>query len=218
MGSRSTAIAAGWKWDSAAWAVLAVILTIDIVWCARIGLTIGHWHEIAAAMVISLIASALYRYRNRTIAAWAEGAALMIGFTASGCVLTYLAASTGRPLQDAAFIGIDRALGFDWLSWQQTVLPHSWLYWPLWFAYASLPLQMLLGVFALPIIGEGARMGELVVLGAATLVLTAIVSALCPVIGPFGTYGAGSEAWLDDFLALRSGGPWTFDLPAMQGI
>jgi hypothetical protein len=77
---------------------------------------------------------------------------------------------------------------------------------------------MLLAVLVLPMIGQDARMGELVVLGVTTLLFTVVISALFPVIGPFGTYGEGREAWFDDFLALRSGGPWAFDLPAMQGI
>jgi hypothetical protein len=211
-------VAINCKPQSLAWMTVAVILAIDFAWSANVGLIIRHWHHVAAATGALLILSALYRYRNATIAAWAESGAILIAFTASGCVLTYLAATTGKPLQDAALIGMDRAMGFNWLDWRQTVLDYPWLNWPLWLAYGSLPLQMMLAVLVLPIIGQGARMGELVVLGVMTLLFTVVISALFPVIGPFGTYGEGREAWFDDFLALRSGGPWAFDLPAMQGI
>lgn len=216
--SAPTAVAIDYKSKLFAWIIIAITLAIDFAWCARVGLKIGHWHYVAAVTVTLLTLSALYSYRSVTASAWAEGAALLIAFTASGCVLTYLATTTGRPLQDAALISIDRAIGFDWLNWHQTVLIHPWLYWPLRLAYGSLPLQMMLAVFVLPMAGQSARVGELVVLGVMTLFFTVVISALFPVIGPFGMYGEGHEAWLSDFLALRSGGPWTFDLPAMQGI
>jgi hypothetical protein len=200
------------------WIMVAAIFVIDLAWSAKVGLTVGHWRAAAVGAVFLLIVSAFYRYRNLTIAAWAEGAALWIAFTSSGCVLTYLAATTGKPLYDVALISADRGMGFDWLEWRQMVVSYSLLYWPLWIAYGSIPLQMLLSIFLLPLVGNSGRVGELVTLGVVTLLLTVLISAHFPVIGPFGTYGEGRDAWFSDFMMLRSGGPWNFNLPAMQGI
>jgi hypothetical protein len=68
-------------------------------------------------------------------------------------------------------------------------------------------------------VGLTARNGELLLLAILTLLPTALVAAWWPVLGPFATFGEGHElAFLPDVLALRSGGPWHFDLAAMEGI
>ena len=51
-----------------------------------------------------------------------------------------------------------------------------------------------------------------------TLLTTTLISALWPVLGPLATFAAREGTYLPDLLALRGGGPWHFDLTAMEGI
>jgi hypothetical protein len=85
-------------------------------------------------------------------------------------------------------------------------------------AYASLLPQMALSALFFAATGRTARSGELLMLAALTLVPTMVISTLCPALGPFGTKGGENAAFLPDLLALRAGGPWHFELQAMQGI
>jgi len=203
--------------EPVAWAMVAAITAVDFFWCTSVGLTITHWQFPATLSVAMVLSSAGYRLRSAKIATMLEGAALWIAFSAAGCVLTYLATTIARPLQDITVANLDQIVGFDWYRWYATVMTHEVLHVVLWAAYNSLPLQILFAVLALPAFG-GSRSSDLVVIAAVALLLTVLISALFPVIGPFGTYGKGHEPWLDDFLALRQVGPWSFNLPEMQGL
>ena len=79
--------------------------------------------------------------------------------------------------------------------------------------------QIVLSIAYFPKVGLVARNGELLLLAILTLLTTTLISALWPVLGPFAAFGEGHElAFLPDVLMLRAGGPWHFDLAAMEGI
>jgi len=228
MDQATTAVATPRTWNSlglriigdpVAWALIAVIAVIEFVWCASVGLTITHswWPFSVTVTVVTVSLSACYRTRDTKIAAMLDGIPLWLAFSAVALILTYLAATIARPLQDVAVANLDQIIGFDWYRWYETVTTHPILHWVLWAAYNSLPLQILFAVLALPAFG-GSRSSHLVVLASVALLPTALISALFPVIGPFGTYGKVHAPWLDNFLTLRQAGPWSFDLPEMQGL
>jgi hypothetical protein len=200
------------------WAMLVALFITDVVWSARVGLSIGGW-GITIGVVGSLLAlSAVYRRRSSSIADMAEAAAVWVAFTATGAVLTYLAAIVAWPLQDAAVSNFDRAIGFDWPVWRNAVLTRPLLHGVLQLAYASLLPQIVLAIAYFPKVGLAERNGELVLLAMLTLLPTTLISALWPVLGPFATFAGPEGTYLPDLLALRAGGPWHFDLPAMEGI
>ena len=200
------------------WAMLVTLFVADVVWSARVGLSIGGW-EITIGVVGGLLAlSAVYRRRSSTIADMAEAGAGWVAFTATGAVLTYLAAIVAWPLQDAAVSNFDHAIGFDWPVWRNAVLTRPLLHAVLQLAYASLLPQIVLAIVYFPKVGLAERNGELVLLAMLTLLPTTLISALWPVLGPFATFAAPEGTYLPDLLALRAGGPWHFDLPAMEGI
>ena len=147
-----------------------------------------------------------------------ETTALWVAFTASACVLTYLAATCARPLQDALLSRLDQAIGFDWLVWHETVLAWPVMHLVLSLAYASLLPQILLSIVFFTATGRAARSGELVMLAALTLLPTILISIFWPVLGPFRLYGGPDAVFLPDLLALRAGGPWHFELRTLQGI
>ena len=149
-------------------------------------------------------------------------------FTATAAVLTYLAASCAFPLQDVMMERLDRAIGFDWSAWHDAVLDRPILSCLLLVAYNSLLPQTLLSIIYFPATDRSARIGELLLLAGATLAATVLISAIWPTlgpcaangpsVGPCAANGGGDIAYLRDLLALRAGGPWHFELSAMEGI
>lgn len=200
------------------WLFIGCLFALDSIWAARIGLSVGKWQIMAAAMATLLALAALYRHRKRAVADMASMAAMWISLSATGCVLTYLGATCALPLQDALLTGFDQSLGFDWLAWREAVAARPWLNSALSWAYASLLPQILLGSLLLPALGMTKRSIELIFLAAFTLLPTTLISALCPALGPFAVFGGERSEYLPHVLALRTPGPWRFDLPTMQGI
>jgi hypothetical protein len=197
-----------------AWSVTAGLAGLDIVWANHIGMSVHGATRPVLTTVALLVLAAAYRHRCRPLADSVEAAALWMAFTAVGCVLTYLCAAAARPLQDAALAAFDHALGFDWAAWRDFVLRHPVLHHVFAIAYASMLTQILLAIVFLPVIGRAERGIELLLLAMATILPVSAVSALYPALGPA---PAGFD-YLPDLLALRSPGPWDFDLRAMQGI
>jgi PAP2 superfamily protein len=211
-----------------AWAMICLLLAIDFVWASQVGLTIGGGEIQACLTVVMLAVSAAFRRRNRSIANMAEAWASWFAFLPALTTLSYLAASCAFPLQDVMMARLDRAIGFDWSAWHDAVLNRPFLSWSLLVAYASLLPQTVLSVLYFPATGRSARIGELLLLAGATAAATVLISAIWPTLGPcaangpsFGACaanGGGHIAYLRDLLALRAGGPWHFELSAMEGI
>ena len=200
------------------WSVIGAITAVDLVWGAAAGLSIEGWWKplVAAALLLSI--ARLYGRRSRILADAAHMASLWICFTAAGCVLTYLAATCARPLQDGTLASMDQALGFDWLAWRDAVAAHRALYAGLFLAYASLMVQTIASVLILPALGETGRCAELLLLAAVTLGPTTLIAAAYPVLGPFAAFNVGDLEYLPHVLALRAPGPWNFDISEMLGI
>src|SRR5271170_7301261 len=99
------------------WAIVGSFLAIDLIWGTHVGLSIGGWGVGTGLIGLLLAISAAYRRRSARLATMAETGALWLAFTATGCVLTYLAATIVWPLQDAVLSRLDHVLGFDWLAW-----------------------------------------------------------------------------------------------------
>ncbi len=196
-----------------AWALVGSMALLDTAWCVHVGLSIDRLWIPAGAVGLLLAIAAAYRRRSRALSTKAGSGGLWIAFAVAGCVLTYLAATCSRPLQDAALTDMDRALGFDWLTLYDAMLAHPALHRTLALAYASLAPQITLSVLLLP----ARRNHEMVVLATLALLPTVAVSLLWPALGPF-TAHAVTATYLPDLLALRGSGPWRFDAPALEGI
>lgn len=207
-----------------AWAMVCLLLAVDFVWASQVGLTIGRGEIIAGLIGALLALSAAYRRRNRRIANMAESGALWCALIPTIGVLTYLAGSCAFPLQDVMMERLDRAIGFDWSAWHDAVFDRPILSCLLLVAYASLLPQFGLAFIYFHTTDRSARLAELLLLVGTTSILTALISAIWPTLGPFAAHGGGDVAYLRwvqearDLLALRAGGPWHFDLWAMQGI
>lgn len=204
--------------ETVLWSIIGAIVAVDLGWSAAAGLSIGGWWRPVLAAAALLFIAWLYQHRSRILADTARMGSLWICFTAAGCVLTYLAATCARPLQDGVLAGLDRALGFDWLAWHDAVAAHRVLYAGLFLAYASLMVQTVGSVLILPALGKTGRCAELILLAALTLAPTTLISAVWPVLGPFAVFGGDNADFLPHLIGLRNPGPWHFDLVTMQGI
>jgi hypothetical protein len=97
--------------------------------------------------------------------------------------LTYLAISTNLPLQDAALLAWDRALGLDFGSYLDFVNARPLLIGPLAVGYA----RQILGIMiVLPLAGYYRRSAEAICAFTLALVATTCISALVPAIGVYG--------------------------------
>src|SRR5215472_9034830 len=209
-------------------AMICLLLAVDFVWASQVGLTIGGGVMLACWIGPVLALSAAFRRRNRGIANMTEACALWFAFTPAVAVMSYLAASCAFPLQDVMMERLDRAIGFDWSAWHDTVLDRPILSWLLLVAYASLLPQTILSIIYFPATDRSARIRELLLLAGATSAATVLISAIWPALGPFAANGpsfgactangGGDVTYLRDVLALRAGGPWHFELSAMEGI
>ncbi|MGA2568139.1 MAG: phosphatase PAP2 family protein, partial [Pseudolabrys sp.] len=142
-----------------------------------------------------------------------ESSAQVIAFAAVAAPLSYIAASIALPLQDAAFDGVDRALGFDWRGFMVAMQR-----WPGFFefmrmTYLSVSVQMTAVVLVL---GFSRRLPWLRVYLLAFILaalVTIAASALLPAEGAWLHYGLKGDAaampvshtsW-PIFLGLRDG-------------
>ena len=198
------------------------------MWGSQVGLSVGGIGLSAGAIIVLLALSVIYRRRSRAIADMAAATASWVALMSTGVVLSYLAASCALPLQDEMMERLDRVVGFDWLAWHDAMLSQPILSWLLSIAYYSLQPQAALSIIYFAVSGRTGRIRELLLLAGATLAATVLISAIWPTlgpcaangpsVGPCAANGGGDIAYLRDLLALRAGGPWHFELWAMEGI
>ena len=117
------------------------------------------------------------------------GTAQIVLITAIMAPLTYVAAATDLPMQDANLLAADRALGFDWQSYVLFVDAHPTLASWLNCGYAMIRWP----IFAIPVVlaaqRQYRRIEEFTLAFGAALVATTIVSALVPAIGVYHQIG-----------------------------
>jgi hypothetical protein len=102
--------------------------------------------------------------------------------------LTYIAASTSPPLQDAALNALDRAMGLDWMAYFDFIYDKHWLLFVAVLAYGMIGWP----VFGVPIVlGWTRRYRRLQIFTLAfgiALAITAVISTLIPALGTYGLY------------------------------
>lgn len=215
------------QWPSV-WIMIGLLLAVDVVWASQVGLSVGCIGWSAGACIFMLALSVIYLRRSRAIADMTAATALWGALMSTGVVLSYLAASCALPLQDEMMERLDRVVGFDWLVWHDAMLSHPILSWLLSIAYYSLQPQAAFSIIYFVVSGRTGRIRELLLLSGATLAASVLISAMWPTlgpcaakgpsVGPCAANGGGNIPYLRDVLALRAGGPWHFELLAMEGI
>jgi hypothetical protein len=143
--------------------------------------------------------------------------------------LTYVAAATNFPMQDANLLAIDRALGLDWLAFISYVNERPLLATWLNFGYSMIKWPIFLIPVVLAIQHRYCRIQEFTLSFALALVLTTIISAFVPAIGVFQQLGLDPvtfknlhpQAYLDqlrDLPMVRDGSLRHLDLFLLAGV
>jgi hypothetical protein len=205
--------------DAAVWITIGVI-AMAVTGFALLGpfeLDLGSF--LIPGIVTAVLAAGGWFYRSvrpdPRLGAILSSTAHIIGFAAVGAPLSYIAATAGFPLQDAALEAIDRHMGVDWAQLMTLVSRHPGWQLVLSFAYSSFALQTLTTVLALGIAGQLARLRSFIAAFVATTLVIIAISAICPAAGPWlfldiqpasanSFLPASSTSW-PVFLALRDG-------------
>lgn len=205
--------------DAAVWITIGVI-AMAITGFALLGpFELDLRSFLVPGAVTALLAAGGWFYRSvrreKRLGAILSSTAHIIGFAAVGAPLSYVAATTGFPLQDAALDAIDRQLGVDWTQLMTFVSLHPGLQLVLSLAYSSFALQTLTTVLVLGIAGQLTRLSSFIAAFVATTLVTIAISAVYPAAGPWlfleiqpasanGFLPLSSSSW-PAFLALRDG-------------
>ena len=117
------------------------------------------------------------------------GTAQMVLITVVMTPLTYVAASTNLPMQDASLFAIDRKLGLDWAAYVGFVDDHPAL--AAWLNYGYTMIRW--PIFAIPVILAATRryrrIEEFTFAFGLALIATTIISALVPANGVYAQVG-----------------------------
>ena len=203
----------------------AVWMTIGIIAIAVAGFALAGAIEVNVRSFLlpissmALLAAIGWYYdsvrREERLAAILTSTAHIIGFAAVAAPLSYIAATSGFPLQDATLDAWDRQLGIDWTELLAFVASRPGLQTVLLVGYSSFALQTVTTVLLLGIAGQLTRLRTFIGAFVATTLIIIAVSAIYPAAGPWlylniqqdganGFLPTSSSSW-PVFLGLRDG-------------
>lgn len=110
---------------------------------------------------------------------------ILISF--NGAIFSYLVATFNFPLYDDMFDMWDKSLGFDWIYWFIVFKKNDWLLYILFFAYQSIPLQMLLLLLLLGY-KQPYNLQIFIFLFLSTAIIAIVVSGVLPSFGVYHYY------------------------------
>jgi hypothetical protein len=160
----------------------------------------------------------------------------MLGSIAQGVLitglmtpLTYVAAGTALPLQDASLHAVDQALGLDWRGYLAFVNDRPLLSALLAKAYAMIGSQILIVPLVLAALGRFCRLQQYIMALALTLIATTVISIIVPAIGVYYQLGLAAAdhpnivpgGYLDtlrDLPLIRDGSLRHLDLFSLAGV
>jgi hypothetical protein len=205
--------------DAAVWITIGVV-AITVAGFALLGrFELDLRSFLAPVASTALLGAGGWIYRTirheQRLGAILTSTAHIIAFAAVGAPLSYIAATAGFPLQDAALEALDRHAGIDWTGMMTFISLHPGLQLVLALAYSSFALQTLTTVLALGIAGQLTRLSTFILAFVATTLVTIALSAICPAAGPWlfldlhsadasGFLPLSSTSW-PVFLGLRDG-------------
>jgi PAP2 superfamily len=185
--------------DGIIWALVAGVAGLVLVAAAfaNFNVVLSTYAAPAGTCLLLMLGARYYggRRNDPNIASALENTAQLIAFAAVAAPLSYVAAAVALPLQDAAFNGMDRALGFDWKAllavmerWPEF---HSFMR----VIYLSSMAQMTVIVLLLAFTGRLAWLRVYMLAFVFAALITIAISALLPAEG----------VWLHD--GLRAANP-----------
>jgi hypothetical protein len=204
----------------AAWVLTLVLGGLDWIWADRIGIAFVGWMRLGLMLAALLAIGFRYRQagRDRRLSDAGNYAALWIAFSIAGVIFTYLAATLSMPLRDAEFVAQDAAMRFDWRQWYAFVGAHRAIELPLFVAYATFLPQIVGSIPYFAHTRQTNRNAELIWIAMISLILTTMVSAILPAVGPYVHFSGHQTADIVVLMSLRAGGPHNFAFSDLYGI
>jgi hypothetical protein len=204
--------------DGIIWALVAAVAGLELLAVAFDGfsLVLRSYAAPGATCLLLMLAARYYggRRNDANLASALEGTAQLAAFAAVAAPLSYVAASVGLPMHDAAFDAIDRALGFDWKALLTVMRRWPDFHLAMRAIYLSLTLQMTAVVLLLGFTGRLAWLRVYTLAFFLAALVTIAVSAVLPAEGVWLHYGlhsanpaivpVSSSSW-PVFLGLRDG-------------
>lgn len=204
--------------DGIIWALVAAVAGLELLAVAFGGFTLVlQSYAAPGGTCLLLMAAARYyggRRNDPKLASALESTAQVAAFAAVAAPLSYVAASFGLPLYDAAFDVMDRALGFDWRALLEVMQRWPGFHLFMRVIYVSLTLQMTAVVLLLGFTGRLAWLRVYTLAFIFAALVTIAISALLPAEGVWLHYGlhsadpaivpVSSSSW-PAFLGLRDG-------------
>lgn len=203
-----------------AWVLTLGLGGLDWIWAERAGLAFVGWLRPACVLLFLLAVGFFYGYwgRNRRLSDAGNYAALWVAFSAAGAIFTYLCATFATPLRDGEFVAIDAAMGFHWLAWARFVEAHRVLQLPLFIAYFTFLPQIVGSILYFAHTGQSARNAELIWIAMLSLIVTTVVSALLPAVGPYVHFYGRLTDDIVALMSLRAHGAQSFVISSLKGI
>ncbi|MFM9943243.1 MAG: phosphatase PAP2 family protein [Hyphomicrobiaceae bacterium] len=230
-------------------ALIALFVVADVVWLplsplhfdwssAR-GLIKAGLAIVACAALLAVIdwrlegddsrVAGYLRWAARTVGRLAPILGVMALLTSSVALLSYVAASTNLPLQDARFAAWDQALGFSWTGWLAWTNSHPWLAKTLSAAYHTSFAQIMLLLGILTVLDRDQDLWDFTALFAVTSVGVILISIAVPAAGATAFHAPDpsllssihplSGRWhLQEFLGVRDGTITAISLAKLEGI
>ena len=203
--------------DGIIWSLVAAVAAIVLVASAAFGFHIVLRSYVAPVGIGLLLIAAAHYYRayrvDLKLASSLESTAQVLVFAAVAAPLSYIAASSPMPLQDATFDAWDRALGLDWKELLAFLNRSPGFFAFMRVIYMSLTVQMTAVVLVLGFTGRLPWLRVYMLAFIFAALLTIAVSAFLPAEGAWLHYGLGTNApdmpvshtsW-PVFLGLRDG-------------
>lgn len=216
-----------------AWSVIVTLLAIDLVWLTRSAVSVVPLSLATPVGAGLAMGAAAYYYRHHRgelkLADALDTVGQMLAFMAVAALFSYLMATLGYPLQDAAFQALDRSLGLDWLAFLKAVDARPLLGTLLSASYASFIPQVLVLMLVLSFCGQGMAGRTTILAMMLSGTVTIVISGFLPAMAMFVHLGltpadfpnlqpGAAFVHVADMEALRSGAPVLVDLAKAEGI
>src|SRR5690349_7362421 len=183
--------------DDVIWALVAAVTAVVLIVSAASGFYIVlRSYAVPAGTALLLLLGAYFYRTYRTdlkLASTLESTAQLVVFAAVAAPLSYLAASTALPLQDAVFDAMDHALGFDWKELFAFMNRSPGFLVFMRVIYLSLTVQMTAVVLLLGLTGRLPWLRVYMLAFIFAAVLTIALSALLPAEGVWLHYGLKAD-------------------------
>ena len=221
---------------SAGWLFVALILVVDACWLHLSQKSItsqsaaNFFSNVFFLLCIATCSQKIGRILHQKedlatkffrVSDIAGGLALLLCFSKSIVLLSYLGVSLNMPLIDTYLIRLDAMLGFDWENFHKLIQAHEYIQYMLKLAYQSIRWQAFLIPVFLGLMGYKDDLLRYVFLFMLSCALTIVIATPFPAANTYAHFNIANPdvtSHLTHFDPLRSGVMRVFNLDEIQGL